>query len=165
MKNIGKIILFLGILLVIGNNVFALTSTELIENSKEYDRKEVNYRGEVIGEIMVRGDFAWINVNDGVNAIGIWTPANLVKEIKFTGNYQYRGDRVEVSGMLNRACSEHGGDLDIHAQKIEIFKEGYEIYHPLNRSRLNLALVFFGLSFILIGLNAYLKKKRNVTEE
>lgn len=164
-KNLGKIILFLGITPIISNYAFALTSTELIENSKEYDQQIVSYRGEVVGEVMLRGNSAWINVNDGVNAIGVWTPVDLVKEIKFAGNYKYRGDRVEITGILNRACSEHGGDLDIHAQGITIFKPGYETYRPLNRSRLNLALVFFVLSLILIGLNAYLKKKRSVTEE
>lgn len=165
MKNLGKIILFLGITSIISNYAFALTSTELIENSKEYDQQIVNYRGEVVGEVMVRGNSAWINVNDGVSAIGVWTPVDLVKEIKFAGDYKYRGDRVEITGILNRACSEHGGDLDIHAQGIIIFKPGHEIYRPLNRSRLNLSLILFGISFILIGLNVYFKKKRISTEE
>ncbi len=165
MKNLGKIIIFLGITPIISNYAFALTSTELIENSKEYDQQIVNYRGEVVGEVMQRGNYAWINVNDGLNAIGVWAPFGLIEDIKFSGNYKRRGDRVEVTGVLNRACSEHGGDLDIHAQGIIIFKPGHEIYRPLNRSRLNLALILFGISFILIGLNVYLKKKRISTEE
>jgi len=31
---------------------------------------------------MVRGDFAWVNVNDGENAIGVWLSKELAGEIK-----------------------------------------------------------------------------------
>lgn len=165
MKIFAKFILLLGIIHFVRGDILALTSAELIEKSKEYDQQTVNYRGEVVGEVMQRGNYAWINVNDGLNAIGVWSPFGLIEDIKFSGNYKHRGDRVEVTGVLNRACSEHGGDLDIHAQRIIIFKPGHEIYRPLNRSRLNLALVLFGISFILIGLNVYFKKKRISTEE
>ena len=61
-----------------------LSSTELINNAKSYDGKTVVYEGEVIGDIMVRGAFAWINVNDGKNAIGIWLEKDLSKDIFFT---------------------------------------------------------------------------------
>jgi len=139
---------------------FALSSTELIEKSKEYDQQTVSYFGEVVGEVMVRGNFAWINVYDGTSAIGVWGAQDLVKEIKFGGSYKYRGDRVEVNGLFNRACRQHGGDLDIHAQEIKIVKPGHEIYRPFNRSRLNLAIILSVISFVLIGLNIFLKKRR-----
>jgi len=157
---LGKFFLILVMINIISGSAYALSSVELIEKSKEYDQQIVSYRGEVVGEVMKRGSFVWINVNDGLNAIGIWSAVSLVKEIKFGGSYKYRGERVEVTGVLNRACPQHGGDLDIHAEKIEIFKTGHEIYHPVNRSRLNLAAILSALSFILIGLNIYLKKKR-----
>ena len=62
------------VLAVSSSNCYAQTPTslELINNAKQYDGKTVNYKGEVIGEVMVRGDYAWLHVNDGTIAIGIW---------------------------------------------------------------------------------------------
>ncbi|MDI6605929.1 MAG: hypothetical protein QME65_02145, partial [Candidatus Omnitrophota bacterium] len=49
---------------LIGSLAFAqpVSSTELIENAQAYDGKRVAYAGEVIGDIMRRGNFAWLNV-------------------------------------------------------------------------------------------------------
>ncbi|MCM8823992.1 MAG: DNA-binding protein, partial [Candidatus Omnitrophica bacterium] len=49
-----------------------IDSTKLIGNAKEYDGKIIIYEGEVIGDIMLRGKYAWINVNDGKGTIGVW---------------------------------------------------------------------------------------------
>ena len=65
-----------------------VSSTELINSAKQYDGKTVVYTGEVIGDIMIRGDYAWINLWDGKNAIGIWVRKDLVKDITYTGSYK-----------------------------------------------------------------------------
>lgn len=107
-------------------------STELIEHSRKYDHKQVVYQGEVIGDVMVRGDHAWINVNDGVNAMGIWLAADKAKSIKYIGQYKSVGDTVKLTGTFNRACRQHGGDMDIHADKLQIVKSGHPINHPIH---------------------------------
>jgi len=104
-----------------------LSSTELINNAKQYDNKIVIYKGEVIGDIMTRKDFTWININDGVNALGIWSERKMTKDIFYTGSYKSRGDTVEVEGVFHRSCPEHGGDLDIHAQALRKIKSGEKI--------------------------------------
>ncbi len=45
------------------------SSNELLAAPEKYDGKEIAYRGEVVGDIMWRGDHAWVAVNDGMNAI------------------------------------------------------------------------------------------------
>lgn len=127
----------------------AVASTELINNAKQYDGKIVVYEGEVIGEVMLRGDYAWANLNDGRNAIGIWLPKTLTKEIVFTGTYKARGDWIEVVGIFQRACAEHGGDLDIHAQAIRKISPGRQVLERLNLGKKNLALGLLGLLAIL----------------
>jgi hypothetical protein len=121
----------------------------LINNAKLYDGKNVVYAGEVIGDIMIRGNFAWINVNDGKNAIGIWIDQALLKDIAYTGSYRAAGDQVEVTGIFHRACPLHGGDLDIHAQAIRKIASGASRREILNISKRNLAFVLFG-SLILV---------------
>jgi len=96
-----------------------VTSNDLIDKAKEYDGREVVYTGEVIGDILAQGDHTWINVSDGSNAIGIWVEAKDMQGIDTPGRYNMRGDTVRVTGVFHRACAQHGGDFDIHADKIE----------------------------------------------
>ncbi|MBE3090684.1 MAG: DNA-binding protein, partial [Actinobacteria bacterium] len=99
---------FSGIL--IANGGISISSNELIENAIKYDKQIVVYSGEVIGDIMKRGDNAWINVSDSNNAIGVWLPYSETKIIKYAGRYDYKGDTVKIEGIFNKACTEHGGD-------------------------------------------------------
>jgi hypothetical protein len=129
-----------------------VSSTELINNAKEYDGKVVIYSGEVIGDVMARGEFAWINIKDDKNAIGIWITKDLTKEILYTGSYKSKGDWVEIVGVFQRACKEHGADLDIHAQEIRKISSGAITSQNLNPNKRNLVYVLLGalcLSLIL----------------
>jgi hypothetical protein len=133
-------------------------STDLINNAKEYDAKIVVYAGEVIGDIMQRGDFAWINVNDGQNALGIWANNSLVKDIVYTGSYKSTGDTVEVTGVFHRACPEHGGDLDIHAQAIRKTTPGRSVQRKLNPGKRNLVIVLLGVLSLIWILSLFKRK-------
>jgi len=130
----------------------SLSSSELIKNARQYDGKTVTYAGEAIGEVMARGGFAWINVNDGKNAIGIWLPKELVKDIAYTGSYASRGDGVEVSGVFHRACLEHGGDLDIHALALRKVISGEGVGRGLSGYKRNLAFVLLGVLCLVLIL-------------
>jgi aspartyl/asparaginyl-tRNA synthetase len=123
----------------------SISSTELINNAKSYDGNTVVYKGEVIGDIMLRGEYAWINVNDEKNAIGIWIKKELIKDILCAGSYNSRGDMVEITGKFNRSCIEHGGDLDIHAQSITKISAGSKITYPLDKKEINLVLGLSGI--------------------
>jgi len=129
-----------------------ISSTELINNAKLYDGKTVVYEGEVIGDIMVRGEFCWININDGKNAIGIWLHKDLTKDILYTGSYKSKGDWVQITGLFQRACPQHGGDLDIHAQVIRKISPGRPTQESLNLSKRNLAFVLLGILCLVLIL-------------
>jgi len=135
-----------------------LSSTELINNAKQLDGKIITYKGEVIGEVMKRADFAWVNVNDGINAVGIWIPFSLAREITYTGSYKAKGDIIEVSGVFHRACPEHGGDLDIHAQTLRKIDSGRFTRERLNPAKRNQALILLGVLFLVWILTLFLRK-------
>ena len=139
-----------GILLANGSTNLAVTSNDLIDKAKEYDKKEVVYTGEMVGDIMQRGQYAWINVSDGSNAVGIWLPYEETKQIKYKGTYDFIGDTIKITGIFNRACAEHGGDLDIHAKKIEIVKEGHRIIRCINYQKFYIAIVLLLVALFLI---------------
>lgn len=123
----------------------SISSTELINNAKLYDGKTVVYEGEVIGDVMVRGRYAWINVNDGNNALGIWIDKDSTKDITYTGSYKTKGDWTEVTGVFQRACPQHGGDLDIHAQSLRKLMPGRQVTERLNEGKKIFALILLGV--------------------
>ncbi|ADQ08060.1 conserved hypothetical protein [Caldicellulosiruptor hydrothermalis 108] len=127
-----------------------IDSNTLINNAFKYDGKVVEFQGEAIGEIMKRGDFAWVNIHDGNNAIGIFMKYEDAKKIKYLGRYRVKGDIVYVKGIFNRACKEHGGDLDIHAYQIKILKRGYEIEEKVDKTRLAIGIMIFTIGSILM---------------
>ena len=129
--------------------VFAQTSTDLINNAKDFDGQIIIYQGEVIGEVMARGEYAWVNLNDGKNALGIWLKKDLVGAIANAGSYKTIGDTVEIAGVFHRSCLDHGGDLDIHAESLRLIKGGNRVKEHLSPRRLKIA---FGLGAILIIL-------------
>jgi len=135
-----------------------LSSTELIENAKEYDGKVVVYQGEAIGEKIKRGNFFWVNVSSGKQAIGVWLPQNLMDKIKYLGNYKTRGDWIEVKGIFHQACFEHGGDLDIHAESISVISSGGIKEESLDIDKRNLAMILLG-GLILGWILSLFRKK------
>lgn len=135
-----------------------VSSIELINNAKQHDGKTVVYTGEIIGDIMVRGDYAWINLNDGKNAIGVWIDKGLTKDIAYTGSYKFQGDIIEVNGIFHRACLQHGGDLDIHAQSLIKIAAGQPTQEIPNVERRNRAILLLG-ALVLIWILTLLKRK------
>lgn len=138
----------------------------LVGNMKKYDGELVTIKGEAVGDVMQRGDFAWITVNDdpyskrsiedgggfqGLSniGIGVWAPALDVKPIKIAGGYKYRGDQVLVTGVFHRACHQHGGDTDIHADSIEIVRQGHKFPHRFQFWKLAIAIF---LALIIVAL-------------
>ncbi|MEW5759095.1 MAG: DNA-binding protein [Candidatus Omnitrophota bacterium] len=132
-----------------------IKSADLIVNAKEYDGKNVIFEGEAIGTLMNRGDFCWLNVTESDNAIGIWLPKKLAVGIKFIGGYKERGDWLKIEGIFNRACAEHGGDLDIHAKKITILTPGEKLVDPLPEKKKKLALYLGGVVVCLSIFQLY----------
>ncbi|MBN1526485.1 MAG: DNA-binding protein [Candidatus Omnitrophica bacterium] len=127
-----------------------VSSAELIEKAKEFDGKQVIYRGELVTAILDRGEYSWANVNDGNNAIGVWCLSSALKPVKFIGDYKYKGDVIEVRGVFHRACSLHGGELDIHAESVEVKASGYRVKQWFSVRKLILALALLLLTSYVI---------------
>ncbi len=97
---------------------------QLIASTKEYDGKTLTIQGEAIGDVMTRGDHAWVNIlGDGV-AIGVWMTDKQASQIHELGRYGSTGDILQVSGIFHRACPDHGGEADIHATTVQVLHQG-----------------------------------------
>lgn len=136
-----------------------VSSTDLIEQAKKLDGKDIVYQGEVIGEVMMRGDYAWVNINDGLNAIGVWMPRDLAKTIEFAGSFKAKGDWVEVKGKFNRACIMHGSDLDMHCLSLLKIKSGRLVEDRLVAGKKGLVITLSGVALCLLILQLFSKKR------
>jgi len=163
MVRICKIVLisiFLCIIVPLKCNAMSYTKIDdLIQKSSEYNNKTITIKAEAIGEPLNRGSFTWINVNDGSNAIGIWMNSDEAKRILKYGNYKERGDVIEVTGVYHKNCTEHGGDVDIHADSIRVTEKGYFKNEPIEKIKAELAIMFILTTVLLSSI--YLKKVRS----
>lgn len=145
-------ILIILFLLILSVPCYSETSGELVAKCKEYDGKSVTIEGEIVGEVAKRGEFAWLNISDGNYGIGVFAPTSMIPPINLTGNYASKGAVVSVVGILHRACSEHGGGLDIHATTIKLINHGYFFQHPIQPDRIRAVLFLALIAIIVISL-------------
>lgn len=146
-----SVILFIAL---IASQAFAIdaSSKRLIEHAKFYDGKTVTYKGEAVTAVMRRGDYGWVNINDGDNAIGVWGKVSELDKIKFLGGYNSKGDTLEIVGIFNRACQEHGGDLDIHADTMTVISSGYATHEIIDRKKVRLAFALFLTTILVVSV-------------
>lgn len=134
---------------------------DLIEKAKEYDGQEVTIQGEAIGESMKRGDYTWVNINDGTNAIGIWIESAKAEQIEFYGDYKHIGDTIKVTGTFYRACTEHGGEADVHSSSIEIVKIGNDVKEQISFEKIIYAVILALIAALsMLVLNKKIQNRR-----
>lgn len=148
-----------------GDSPNRVSSGELVERSAANDGKSVDFTGEAIGEAMIRGDMAWLHLNDdayylsnseengelhGYNSgMPVYLPAELARKVDFFGGHRHQGDVVTVRGTFNATCVLHGGDTDIHADSLTRVAPGRRVAHAIETWKLVLAL---GLSLLVLVL-------------
>ena len=148
-------------------DLIAYDSVDLIEQARLLDGQMIIYQGEVIGDVMRRKDGYWINVLNHESAIGIWLNAEQRALITVAGKYNVQGDQIVITGRFNRACPEHGGDLDIHAGSIEIVRPGFTRPAQIDWSRLILASLMLVLAIsclivLQVSRNRHPQKKSKI---
>ncbi len=147
-------------------------SAALVEDAAQWDGATVSFTGEAIGEAMRRGTMAWIHLNDdpyglsatgtlaGLNSgIGVWVDARLASRISTFGDYRHHGDVVRIAGTFHAACSQHGGDLDIHASALSIVSAGYRTVHPVASGRVLAAAIMAAVTAALFLARVMLRRR------
>lgn len=116
--------------------------SRLVGKAAMYDGRTVTLEGELVGDVMKRGAHEWICVLDDGTAIGVWADSTTLYSEMLIGGYDAQGDTVRITGEFHRACSDHGGDLDIHLETIELLAPGAKIAHPVPLRRAIAAFMF-----------------------
>ena len=139
-----KLILAIGLLLWASATLSAqnITCQQLINEAAEWDGVTVSIIGEVVGDILRSGQSEWLNVNDGTNALGVWTDVKDVESFEIVpGSYSVKGTVLEVEGVFNRTCSMHSGETDIHLVNVKVVGGHDEVEHPVDGNRLLCAAI------------------------
>jgi hypothetical protein len=150
-------------------------SASLVENASAWNGHTIAFKGEAIGEAMVRGKMAWIHLNDdaymwknieegaqvgGYNSgHAVWVSANLAMKIRYFGDFKHAGDVVRIVGTFNAACPQHGGDMDIHASTLDILRVGHPVHDAFNTSRAIIALFLLAVAVALYRVRTIIRRQ------
>jgi hypothetical protein len=134
-------------------------ASQLIDNAKLYDGQQVEISGELIGDVMIRGSYAWISILDEGTAISAWIQKSKLPSDINIGRYEKTGDIVRLQGIFHRACQEHGGDLDIHAETLALVSKGAPVNHPIDKGMILISLTLLAMGVILTL--AWRRRERN----
>jgi hypothetical protein len=155
----------------------AVTSNDLIDCATTFDGRTVRYTGEVVGAVLLRGERAWVQLNDDVYArsigplpahrvavggnagVAVSIPATLARQIGKVGGHNARGDLVEVSGVYRSADPADGGGPAIQAGSGRIVRPGEQVRHPLSVPRAMVA-VALALATVSLGFYTYRLRRR-----
>ncbi len=118
----------------------AVTPADAVRAGLAQDGAEMLVQGEAIGEaLMAPGGKRWVNILGGGTAIGVVVEAEDARAIERFGEYGQRGSTLLVRGVVNSACDEHGGDLDMHATSVRVLDGGHATPHVVDPRRFVLA--------------------------
>jgi hypothetical protein len=76
----------------------------------------------------------------------------MLEPVRFLGSYKCKGDTVEVEGIFNRACNEHGGELDIHAARLNVIRGGFEVTERFEIWKTALAAFLFLSTLAILAM-------------
>lgn len=137
-----------------------ISGKDLANHIEDYDGKRIEFEGEVIGDIMPRGEFAWVNIRDTSDfAIGVWLLTSLARDIQTTGNFKFKGDTVKIKGIFYKNCPIHDSELDIHADSLAIKSKGYPVIRLMRQKEI-LQIIFLGAIALCLNILIGLKQKQ-----
>lgn len=141
-----------------------VTCQQLISEAAIWNGRTVSITGEVVGDILRTGEFKWLNVNDGTNALGVWANIKDVEGMVIVpGNYSVKGTFLELEGVFNRTCSLHSGETDIHLVRAVLVGGHSVVAHPVDKNRLlfvAILSVFAAALTWLVALSRGASKRR-----
>lgn len=155
-----------------------VTSYQLFNCPRAFDRLTVSFTGEVIGELINRRGGVWVQVNDdpyaltygplvghsahvGFNSgVAVWLPDGTHEFIETLGRPATRGDVIRIVGTFYRADPQNGGSLTIRAASSELVAPGFVIDEPLHTLQLVVAIVLGGLALAALTFAQLARRRR-----
>lgn len=134
-------------------------SSEVVNCPDVFDGREVEYRGEVVGDVLRRDGGAWLLVNDDAYALSVgplpahrefsgtntglavWVDTATAATIEHTGGPARRGDVFRFTGTILRVDPADGGGLTLRASDVELLSRGGPVELPTHDGQTRVAIV------------------------
>jgi hypothetical protein len=154
-----------------------VSSRALLACPDAYQGRRVRYTGEAVGEVLARGDHAWVQLNDGAyhetgplphrpdyaganSGIGVRLPAGGAERIHRTGGPERRGDVVAVEGRFHRALPDTADAMVIDADRVRRVSAGEPIAQPVRSERRIAALALGVLAAAMVAAERLIARRR-----
>lgn len=122
----------------------------------------VSFEAEAIGDILTADKgHKWVNVlgSDG-SMIGVYMSNEDAQKIDTLGSYQQNGSTLYIEGIYSIVCSDHQGELDIHASLVKVEKQGSAIDHAVSSKHIIISLILIVLACLFVTTFFKLRKVR-----
>lgn len=146
-----------------------VSATTLIECPDAFDGEPIEYRGEAVNAVLLRGDRAWLQVNDDVYSVAgpipehrqsvggnaglaVNVPADVARRIATVGHAHHHGDVLTVQGRFRRAAADDGGAPSIWAEQVTDVVPGGRVDSPVLLRRVAVAVVLTALTLAVAGV-------------
>jgi hypothetical protein len=147
-----------------------ITSSQVFACPMAFDGRHVTYAGEVVGELLPRRGGAWAQVNDDAYALevgpvvghrehagfntglSVWLPDGLHDRVERPGRAGWRGDVVQITGVVHRADPADGGGITLRAEALEVLAGPVEAPAPLHVVQVLVAAVLAVLAVVSVWL-------------
>ncbi|MDX1659464.1 MAG: hypothetical protein R3343_11640 [Nitriliruptorales bacterium] len=151
------------------------TSAALVECPFRFDGETVTYVGEVVGDVLRRDGGAWVQLNDDAYALevgplpasgefagyssglSVWLPDGLADLAQRPGGPQWRGDVLQVEGVVHRVDDQDGGGLTIRAHAAQVLAPAEPLARPFHTAQ---AVVAIGLVVLAAGVIVWERRSR-----
>lgn len=137
MRRLGIVCIALALLMAAPGLALAaplrIDTATIVQADPDLDGAEIVFSGEAIGDSLRAPDGQrWVNVLEDATAVGVVGDPALFTGIDGFGEWSRTGTRVEVTGVLNIACPQHGGDLDVHGSSLRVLAPSEPVEHPIS---------------------------------
>ena len=140
----------------------SLSTKEIVSLPPSEGGLDVTMEGEAILAAL-RSDegHVFVNLLQDDTAVGVWMSRVQADRIDGFGRYGRSGTFLRVEGVVNVACAQHGGDLDVHAARVEVVSPAQEaglVLVPPSRIAIGVGVV--AAAVIEWGLFTRLRRRR-----
>lgn len=176
MKKFATVLGMFLLIMANASSAFGVSLQQIFDDPRKFDGKVVILEGEIVGVAVKAKDGYFVQLNQDPyiqkslaeggkfsgsnNAIAVFLKPEEFRKIKNFGNYHNKGDLVSIEGVFHAACSDHNGETDIHAFRLEVIKKGYRINHTYNASFAIFSSIVFIAGVIFFIISTAWKEKR-----
>ena len=127
--------------------------------NRALDGGVVRVQGEAVGDKLAADDGGvWVNIlGSSGTSVGVHMNAEQAESVTRLGDYNNSGTVVLVTGVYSVACHEHQGELDLHAQSVEVVDAGGAIEHTVDLEHGIGAIVVCLVGMCLLALFYWLR--------